>query len=84
MMAAKLERVAEHGELRRRASEPKNRTRKVGRGCPICGAPAAGRYRPFCSARCADVDLARWLNETYRVPGDPVERPSESEKSEPD
>ena len=84
MMAAKLEHVAEHRELRRRASEPKNRARKAGRGCPICGAPAAGRYRPFCSARCADVDLARWLNETYRVPGDPVERPSESEKSEPD
>jgi endogenous inhibitor of DNA gyrase (YacG/DUF329 family) len=82
MMAAKLEHFEEHRELRRRASE--NRSRKVGRGCPICGAPAAGRYRPFCSARCADVDLARWLNETYRVPGETAERPADSEKTEPD
>ena len=56
MMAAKLERFAEHRELRRRAAEPKSRARKSGRGCPICGAPATGRYRPFCSGRCADID----------------------------
>ena len=36
--------------------------------CPICGKPAEPRYRPFCSRRCADVDLARWLNESYRIP----------------
>ena len=78
-MASKPEHLADHRESRRRSSE-----RKAGRGCPICGAPAAGRYRPFCSARCADVDLARWLNETYRVPGETAERPAESEKDEPD
>jgi len=84
MMAAKLEDIAEHRESRRRSSEPKGRTQRVSRGCPICGAPPAGRYRPFCSARCADIDLARWLNESYRVPSDTVERPSEPEKTEPD
>jgi uncharacterized protein len=84
MMAAKLEDFARHREDRRRATEPKNRARKAGRGCPICGAEPAGRYRPFCSARCADIDLARWLNESYRVPGDPAEPPAESEKTEPD
>jgi uncharacterized protein len=26
------------------------------------------RYRPFCSARCRDVDLGRWFGEAYRVP----------------
>ena len=36
--------------------------------CPICGKPATPDYRPFCSRRCADVDLGRWLNESYRIP----------------
>ncbi len=36
--------------------------------CPVCAKPAAAAYRPFCSRRCADVDLARWLNESYRIP----------------
>lgn len=36
--------------------------------CPICAKPAADAYRPFCSRRCADVDLARWLNGSYAVP----------------
>ena len=35
--------------------------------CPICSKPTHATYRPFCSRRCADVDLGRWLNETYRV-----------------
>lgn len=38
--------------------------------CPICGKPPLPPYRPFCSRRCADVDLARWLNDSYRVPAD--------------
>jgi endogenous inhibitor of DNA gyrase (YacG/DUF329 family) len=37
--------------------------------CPICGKDAAARFRPFCSARCADVDLNRWLSGVYAVPG---------------
>jgi uncharacterized protein len=36
--------------------------------CPICGRAATLATRPFCSKRCADVDLARWLGEAYRVP----------------
>jgi hypothetical protein len=36
--------------------------------CPICGAPTVERYRPFCSKRCADVDLHRWLSGGYAVP----------------
>jgi uncharacterized protein len=36
--------------------------------CPICGKPAAEEMQPFCSRRCADVDLGRWLTEVYRIP----------------
>ena len=38
--------------------------------CSICGKPSDPRLRPFCSRRCADVDLNRWLGEVYVVPGD--------------
>jgi endogenous inhibitor of DNA gyrase (YacG/DUF329 family) len=36
--------------------------------CPICGRTAEQAFRPFCSARCADVDLQRWLAGAYVVP----------------
>jgi endogenous inhibitor of DNA gyrase (YacG/DUF329 family) len=36
--------------------------------CPICGKPAAERFRPFCSRRCKHVDLNRWLSGVYTVP----------------
>jgi endogenous inhibitor of DNA gyrase (YacG/DUF329 family) len=36
--------------------------------CPICGKLADRRFRPFCSKRCADVDLNRWLSGVYAVP----------------
>ena len=39
------------------------------RACPICGKPAAQATRPFCSSRCRDVDLHRWLSGAYVVPG---------------
>jgi endogenous inhibitor of DNA gyrase (YacG/DUF329 family) len=38
------------------------------RPCPICGKPAVSELRPFCSRRCAEVDLGRWLTGQYRVP----------------
>ncbi|NQW00044.1 MAG: DNA gyrase inhibitor YacG [Rhodospirillales bacterium] len=38
--------------------------------CPNCGKNATLDFRPFCSKRCADVDLGRWLNEDYRIAGD--------------
>jgi len=33
--------------------------------CPICAAETTAKYRPFCSRRCADVDLAKWFNGSY-------------------
>jgi endogenous inhibitor of DNA gyrase (YacG/DUF329 family) len=37
--------------------------------CPICGKPAVEKVRPFCSRRCADVDLNRWLSGSYAIAG---------------
>ncbi|MEM9854472.1 MAG: DNA gyrase inhibitor YacG [Pseudomonadota bacterium] len=37
--------------------------------CPICGDRTAQAWRPFCSRRCADIDLARWLGGGYALPG---------------
>lgn len=39
--------------------------------CPICGKPAIEASRPFCSERCRDVDLNRWLSNSYAIPGRP-------------
>jgi uncharacterized protein len=36
--------------------------------CPICGKPATNASKPFCSERCRDVDLNRWLSDSYRIP----------------
>ena len=41
--------------------------------CPQCGKPRVERYRPFCSKRCADVDLGRWLSGSYAIPGAPTD-----------
>ena len=43
----------------------------TGRPCAICGKPAIVHYRPFCSRRCADVDLNRWFTGSYAVPAAP-------------
>ena len=42
-----------------------------GKACPICGKPAIEAAKPFCSDRCRDVDLNRWLSGSYVVPGRP-------------
>lgn len=38
--------------------------------CPECNKPVQHAYRPFCSKRCADLDLGKWFNEQYVLPGD--------------
>ncbi|HLY56891.1 MAG TPA: DNA gyrase inhibitor YacG [Stellaceae bacterium] len=54
-------------------SEPAPETR-----CPICGKPTTTRYKPFCSPRCVQLDLGRWLDGSYRVETD------ESSEDQPD
>ena len=47
------------------------------RRCPICGKLTVPRHQPFCSGRCADTDLGRWLKGNYRVETEePPEDPS--------
>lgn len=45
--------------------------------CPICSRPTVAEHRPFCSARCRQVDLGRWLGEAYRIPAVETEEPDE-------
>lgn len=39
--------------------------------CVLCGKPQDAAYRPFCSKRCADIDLGRWLKGSYSIPARP-------------
>jgi endogenous inhibitor of DNA gyrase (YacG/DUF329 family) len=63
--------------MRPERPEPPGGERK-GRRCPICGKPTAEATRPFCSSRCRDVDLNRWLSGVYIVPG------SENDEEDPE
>ena len=56
--------MARTPELRAKAAAAAER-----KTCAICGKPRDKRYDPFCSKRCADVDLHRWLSGAYVVPG---------------
>ena len=49
------------------------------RKCVICGKPQDAKYRPFCSKRCADVDLNRWFSGKYAIPVEDEEAPEPSE-----
>jgi endogenous inhibitor of DNA gyrase (YacG/DUF329 family) len=40
--------------------------------CAVCGKPRVAKYAPFCSPRCADIDLGRWLKGSYVIPGEPA------------
>ena len=40
------------------------------RPCPICGKPSTQAHHPFCSGRCADIDLNRWLSGAYAIPAE--------------
>jgi endogenous inhibitor of DNA gyrase (YacG/DUF329 family) len=51
------------------ASKDEKSTSSGDSRCPICGAPTEMAFRPFCSGRCRDVDLSRWLRGGYAIPG---------------
>jgi endogenous inhibitor of DNA gyrase (YacG/DUF329 family) len=51
--------------------------------CVFCRRhPIEPRWRPFCSERCKLLDLARWANGDYRIPGDPMEEPGDDDESD--
>ncbi|MFL6690061.1 MAG: DNA gyrase inhibitor YacG [Alphaproteobacteria bacterium] len=65
-------------------SEPLNRTPAT---CAVCRKPESPDFRPFCSKRCADVDLGRWLKGGYIIPGGdaaPAKGPQETDNPEDD
>lgn len=46
---------------------PDKKAANSNKPCPICGKSPQPEFQPFCSSRCADVDLHRWLGGVYRV-----------------
>jgi hypothetical protein len=59
---------------------------RAGRRCPICRRATSVRFRPFCSQRCADLDLGRWLNDAYVIFSDEpanTEKPANTDENEP-
>lgn len=62
-----------------RPAAPPLRAVRIAARCPTCGKPADATYRPFCTKRCADIDLGRWLKEGYRV--ETEEAPSDEDTS---
>jgi len=67
----------------RQKTRPPTRRRTPSK-CPICGAPTVPEARPFCSRRCADRDLGRWLTGGYRIPTDERLGDAPSAESETD
>jgi endogenous inhibitor of DNA gyrase (YacG/DUF329 family) len=55
---------------------PERAAEAAARPCPICGKPFVFAMRPFCSKRCADIDLHRWLGGVYAIPVAPEDEPN--------
>ena len=51
--------------------------------CPNCNKRAVREFRPFCSKRCADLDLGRWLSEGYAIPAIETDDPDEEDHQAP-
>jgi endogenous inhibitor of DNA gyrase (YacG/DUF329 family) len=58
-------------------------TQKKAPTCAICGKPVDPAYKPFCSKRCANVDLHRWLKGSYVIAGDKADDVSDLEPAPP-
>jgi endogenous inhibitor of DNA gyrase (YacG/DUF329 family) len=58
-------------------------SRGAAKPCPICGKPQLEKFRPFCSRRCADIDLHRWLGGAYAIPAE-QEEPEDDKAPPPD
>jgi endogenous inhibitor of DNA gyrase (YacG/DUF329 family) len=52
---------------------------RAARPCPICGKPSVPEWEPFCSPRCKDVDLHRWLSGSYAIPAVEADEPDDGE-----
>jgi endogenous inhibitor of DNA gyrase (YacG/DUF329 family) len=68
-MAANDNRPAEDRAAHGKTVQGKADNASTPKSCPICDKPRDPAYAPFCSRRCADVDLHRWLKGNYVIPG---------------
>ena len=50
--------------------------------CPICAKAGVEAWQPFCSKRCADIDLGSWFSGRYAIPGEPADVPAGQEPDE--
>lgn len=50
--------------------------------CPMCGKPRSAEHAPFCSTRCRDRDLVKWLDDGYAIPAEPVHPFADSERDD--
>lgn len=64
--------------------DPKVTRLRPQKPCPICGKLSVQKFHPFCSARCADIDLNRWLTGSYVIPTGENEEDEETPGSLPD
>jgi endogenous inhibitor of DNA gyrase (YacG/DUF329 family) len=55
-------------------------TKNAAPKCAICGKPQDAKYKPFCSKRCADIDLGRWLKGGYAIPAAEDDEPDDEER----
>ena len=51
------------------------------RPCPICQKPSQQKYHPFCSSRCAQIDLNRWFGGNYAVPAEEQDEPGQDDET---
>lgn len=79
-MVSKSDRAWEGGAVADDGTGKKTGEKK----CPICGKPTVEKYRPFCSKRCADVDLGRWFGGVYRIPSEEPVDPDDLPPEDPD
>lgn len=70
------------GKANGKAENGKAGNGKAALKCPECGGPVdpTSEHRPFCSARCRQLDLGRWLRGGYAIPGPPAD-PSDMDES---
>jgi hypothetical protein len=64
-----VDRVLTAPEVKKRPIMVKRIANQKSKGCPVCGKPVAEASKPFCSERCRDVDLGRWLTGSYVIAG---------------
>jgi endogenous inhibitor of DNA gyrase (YacG/DUF329 family) len=52
--------------------------------CPMCEKPSEDAFKPFCSRRCADLDLGKWFTGAYAIPGEPADQADDNPPSDED